>query len=101
MSKLMWNTINLLVFLGRVILEWREREHEDVDSAVLGDINAQQALRRCGLYKIFKLGVLRAQPRLLQMFVDYWDTHTKAFMLNGMPLRVEVDDIYFITRIFY
>ena len=30
------------------------------------------------------------------MFVDYWDPDTKSFMLDGMPLRLEVEDIYFI-----
>ena len=40
-----------------MVLEWREREHGDVEEVVQGDIMAQQALRMCGLY-IF--GVLAA-----------------------------------------
>ena len=31
------------------------------------------------------------------MLVDYWDPNTEAFQLYGMPLRLEVEDIYFIT----
>ena len=31
------------------------------------------------------------------MFMDYLDPNTKAFMLDGIPLRIEVEDIYFIT----
>ena len=31
------------------------------------------------------------------MFMDYWDLDTKAFMLDGMSLRLEVEDIYLIT----
>lgn len=31
------------------------------------------------------------------MLVNYWDPETKAFNLDGKPLRIEVDDIYFIT----
>ena len=62
--------------IGRIVLELREREHEDVDRKVHQDINDQQALKRCGLYKFWKLAGLRAQPRLLQMFVDYWDLDT-------------------------
>ena len=92
----MVKTHKILIFLSKIVLEWRECEDEDVDRVVLGDINAQQALRRCGLYKFWNLGGLRAQPRLIQMFVDYWDTYTKAFMLDGMPLRLEVYDISFI-----
>ena len=29
------------VFLGRMVLEWREHEHEDVDREVLSDVNAK------------------------------------------------------------
>ena len=78
-------------------MEWREHEHKDVDREILGDINDQQALIMCGLYKFWKLGGLRAQPRLLQMFVYYWDPDTEAFQLDGMPFKLEVEDIYFIT----
>ena len=59
-----------------MVLEWREREHEDVDTEVQHDANSQQDLRGCGLYKFWKLGSLRAQPRLLQMLIDYWDPDT-------------------------
>ena len=55
----------------RMVLEWREREHVDVEEAVRGDLIAQQALRACELYKFWCLGGLRAKPRLLQMLVDY------------------------------
>jgi hypothetical protein len=33
-----------------MVLEWREREHEEVDAAVDRDLVAQEALKRCGLY---------------------------------------------------
>jgi hypothetical protein len=41
---------------------------------------------------------MRAQVRLLQMLVNYWDLEIEAFNLDGQPLRIEVDDIYFSTR---
>ena len=59
------------ILMCRMVLEWREREHGDVEVAVQGDLVAQQALRACGLYKFWCLGSLRAIPRLLQMLVDY------------------------------
>jgi hypothetical protein len=40
---------------------------------------------------------MRAQVRLLQLLINYWDPETKAFNIDGKPLRIEVDDIYFIT----
>ena len=62
---------NLVNFSCRMVLEWREHEHGEVEEAVRADIMAQQALRRCGLYKFWCLGGLRAKPGLLQMLVDY------------------------------
>ena len=66
-------------FMCRMVLEWREREHGDVEEAVREDLMAQQALRACGLYKFWCLGGLRAKPRLLQMLVDYWDPDLESF----------------------
>ena len=39
-----------LFLMCRMVLEWREEEHGDVEVAVQGDLMAQQALRACGLY---------------------------------------------------
>ena len=80
----------------KLVLEWREREHGDVEEAVRVDLMAQQALRACGIYKFWCLGGLRAKPRLLQMLVDYWDPNSKSFQIDRMSLTIEVEDIYFI-----
>ena len=84
-------------FSCRMVLEWRERKHGEVEEAVRADVMAQQALRACGLYKFWCLGGLRAKPRLLEMLVDYWDPDSESFWINGMSLTIEVEDIYFIT----
>ena len=44
---------------------------------------------------------MRAQPRLLQMVINYWDLNTEAFNLYGMPLKVGVEDICFNTGLSY
>ena len=80
-----------------MVLEWREREHGEVEEAVRADVMAQQALRRCGLYKFWCLSGLRAKPRLLEMLVNYWDPDSASFRIDGMSLTIEVEDIYFIT----
>ena len=79
-----------------MVLEWRERDHGDVEEAVQGDLMAQQDLRACGLYKFWCLGSLRAKPRLLQQLVDYWDPNSKTFHIDEMSLSIEVEEIYFI-----
>ena len=80
-----------------MVLEWREREHGEVEEAVRVDLMDQQALRACRLYKFWCLGGLRTKPRLLQMLVDYWDPDSESFHIDGMSLTIEVEDIYFIT----
>ena len=80
-------------------LEWREHEHEEVERDMQVYLMAKQDLRACGLYKLWRLGSLREKPRLLQILVYYWDPNTETFQLDGMPLSLEVEDIYFITRL--
>ena len=84
-------------FYCRMVLEWREREHGEVEEAIRADVMAQQALRACRLYKFWCLGGVRAKPRLLEMLVDYWDPDLESFRIDGMSLTIEVEDIYFIT----
>ena len=70
--------MNLMVILVnfscRMVLEWQEHEHRDVEEAVRADLMAQQALRACGLYKFWCLGGLRVKPGMLQMLVDNWNS---------------------------
>ena len=48
-----------------MVVEWREREHEEVDVALERDAVAQQALKICGLYKLWAIKGKRDQVRLL------------------------------------
>ena len=77
-----------------MVLEWREREHGEVEEVVQGDLVAQQALRACGSYKFWCVGSLRAKPRLLQLLVDYWGPKSKTFKLDGMSHSIEVEDCW-------
>jgi hypothetical protein len=63
------------------------------------DLVVQVALKRCGLYKFWALKGMRAQVRLLEMLVGYWDPDNESFILDGQPLRIEVKDIYFLSGI--
>jgi hypothetical protein len=29
--------------------------------------------------------------------MDYWDPESERFNLDGQPLRIEIEDIYFLT----
>jgi len=41
---------------------------------------------------------MRAQTRMLEILVGYWDLDQEAFMIDGQPLILDVEDIYFLTR---
>ena len=86
-----------MIFSSRMTITWREREHLAVDNEVMGNDEALDALRGCGLLKFFKLPNMKANTRLLERLIDYWDVDEEAFVIDQMPHRIEVEDIYFIT----
>jgi hypothetical protein len=43
-----------------MVLEWREREHVEVDVVVERDTRAQMSLKTCGLYNFWALKGMRA-----------------------------------------
>jgi len=83
----------------RIVIEWREREHGQVDDEVMDEPESQQALCRCGLYKFFCCNIIRAHQRLLETFIDYWELEANAFMIKGKSIKIEMKDIYFLTRL--
>jgi hypothetical protein len=77
-------------------VHWREREHEDIDILVDEDPISIAALKQCGLWKFFQCPFMRAQPRLLNTLVDYWNPDAEAFMIEGQSLTPTTEDIYFL-----
>jgi hypothetical protein len=80
----------------RMSILWREHEHEEVDRAVFDNDDSKQALCSCSMYKFFQVGGMRAQRRLLNILIDYWNSDVEDFMLVGQSLTITVEDIYFI-----
>ena len=81
------------------MLEWKEWEHEVNDQVTLGDRATIVLLRNCGLLKFFMCPGLRAQPLLLQRMVAMWEPNSQHFLVGDHYLEIEVDDIYFLTRL--
>jgi hypothetical protein len=48
-----------------MVIEWKERDHEEVDVAVERDVRVQKDLQRCGLYKCFSIKGIRSQAWLI------------------------------------
>ena len=80
-----------------MVLEWREREHEMMDQAALQSPPTIQALRNSGLFKFFCTSPMRANVRILEFLVSYWDHDLGMFNIQGETLELTSQDIYFIT----
>ena len=89
-----------LMKFDKTKISWREFEHSAIDKEVMQDRAAQNILRNCGLFKFFKMQNMKSNVRLLEMLINYWEPDQDFFIIDQMPLRIEVEDIYFITGLF-
>ena len=74
-----------------MVLEWREREHEIMEHAALQSAPTIEALRTCGLLKLFCTSPMRENVRLLEFMVNYWDHDMGMFNLQGETLEITVE----------
>ena len=72
-------------------------EHDLNDALALNDDVTVNVLHECGLHKLFLCLNMRSQPLLLQQLVDMWDQDAGDFMVGDQILRLEIEDIYFLT----
>lgn len=80
-----------------IMLDWCEREHEDMDGAAWNHQPSLDALRACELYKFWAIPGMRAQVDFLQWLVDRWSIQDHCFFIGGHQLKIEPADIYFLT----
>ena len=87
--------------MGRytMVVEWREREHKDMDWEALWDAPTLQALQQCGLLKFYCTSDMRVNVCLLEHMISYWDHDLSSFDIQRDILEVTVEDMYFITRL--
>ena len=83
----------------KMMLEWREREHADVDQEALQDAPTVNVLRSSGLLKLFCTSPMRANVHLLEFMINYWDHDLGMFELQGESLEINSEDIYFIASL--
>jgi hypothetical protein len=83
--------------VGRMYVQWREREHKAANELVAVDLNVVAVLTQCGLVKKNLCPFMRMQTKLLNALVDYWHPDAEAFMLEGQSLVPTTEDIYFLT----
>ena len=88
----------MLVLLGlKMVLEWREHEHEDLDQEALQDAPNVNISCSSGLLKFFCTSPMRANVRLLEFMINYRDHDWGMFDLQGESLEINSEDIYFIA----
>jgi hypothetical protein len=80
-----------------MVLEWREREHEDDNNATENHPQTVTTLRNCGLLKYFRIPGMRAQVRLLEHLIQMWDPDQQVFHVGVHTLTIDIEDIYFLT----
>ena len=68
-----------------------------MDRDALYDAPTVHALRQSGLLKLFCTSRMRANVRLLEHLISYWDHDLGAFYLQGEILEITIEDMYFIT----
>ena len=66
-----------------MVLEWRERKHEDMDQDALRSVPTVNALWRSGFLKLFYTSPMRSNVCLLEFLINYWDHDLGAFDLQG------------------
>lgn len=81
------------------MVNWKEDEHEAIDSQALEYPNYLSALRNCEILKLFLTLELQAQPELLQYLISLWDVNREIFVIWDQELDLETSEIYFITRL--
>ena len=82
-----------------MVLEWRERDHEEDNTMVGNRPPTIAALRNYGLLKYFRIPGMRDQIRLLEYLVRMWDPDQQVFHVGVHTLSLDIEDIYFLTRL--
>ena len=81
------------------MLEWRECEHEAIDNEAMNDLAIMSVLKNCGLYNLWAIQGMRAQVDLMTWLVNTWDVQDQCFIIGDHQLEIELEDIYFLTRL--
>ena len=71
-----------------MVLEWREREHEDMYRYDLRDSPTVHALWQSGLLKFLCTSQMQANSRLLEHLISYWDHDLSTFDFQGEILEI-------------
>ena len=83
------------------MVDWKEREHEDVDTQKMNDPNFLEDLRACMLLKFFLTPGMQAQPKLPRYLISLWDINHEIFFIGDQELELTTSAIYFFTGLYH
>ena len=66
----------------KMVIIWKEHEHEEQHMIALNNQGTVDALRNFGLLKYFRLSSMRKQIELLQFLLRSWDPTDQAFHIR-------------------
>ena len=78
---------------------WKERQHDDDDAYAERNVGCIAALRNYGLLKLFHTPSMVSHERLLEYILHMWNLEQQYFEVGAHVLTIEVEDIYFLTRL--
>ena len=78
---------------------WKERKHDDDDAFAERNMGCIAALRNYGLLKLFRTPSMVSHERLLEHILRMWNPEQQYFEVGAHVLTIEVEDIYFFTRL--
>ena len=81
----------------RMVIEWREHNHEVDENDYLQNLDTIHAFQQCGLLKYFTIPTMRIQRELLKMLIGYWDPNQLEFIVDGERVSFKLEDIYSMT----
>jgi hypothetical protein len=80
-----------------IVLQWREREHEEDDAFFANKPGTISSLQDCVLLKFFFIPGMRAHVRILEYLVHMWDVEQQVFHVGVHTLSLVIEFIYFLT----
>lgn len=80
-----------------MMTEWKEHYENDIMDFTYGLTTF--VLWECGLLKLFKAQNMKGKLGLLQRLIEMWDLIEQQFMVEEKPIVLEIEYIYFLTRI--
>ena len=84
----------------QIMVIWKEREHDLDEYQSTNHPNMVMALRESWILQYFRVLSMRTHVRLLDHLIRMWDLEKHHFLVSTHFISIDVEDIFFWTRIY-